>query len=398
MRSVLAEYFDVLDLVEQQRGAHVRRMLASAVAYGGPAAIDEVLRSLPPALQEAWAGLGLDLETFDCSPACQLQIHSAVEIHGPHQPREGRVVSDVADYQKLVEPLREVIQAHSAASEERAPGSGHGPIHIDELGIAVSAGPAAFDQQWWLPSLCLLAATFGDLPDAATHLLDNFAKARPWLSYAVVEELTDGNAGLTLFEWPIVDATGALTFPADIDPPQVTLPIGALQSLFDQARRWWAEHGLLTDRFGNRAESLEARPVEFGDVIAVRVSLDDDPGGWMQVGAHLHDPELNIDRACVLGGISDWDLPPVDITWDARQAAKLAHFGAAGNVRPEIDEAVGEPGGAVLTDHPPPVSDQADEPDSFEIANTRALLALERRVDPRDIGIDEVIDHLREAR
>jgi hypothetical protein len=206
---------------------------------------------------------------------------------------------------------------------------------------------------WWLPSLAYLAHSSAG--DEARAALDRFAAHRHELSYAVVEEQTDTVIGLTIQPWPIVDDEGRLRFPIRTDPLQVDVPGRELTEILNRSRRWWSELGLLQ-------EELIERAIHLGDVYAVVVT---DRPGPDSVAVHSDDGS-----ECYLGPLESdsGTVPIVDITWDAREAGKLAHYAAAAGIV-EDEEQPRTPGA-------PTVADETEE---------RYLIAFRDHVDPRDV-------------
>jgi hypothetical protein len=225
---------------------------------------------------------------------------------------------------------------------------------------------AAPSPSWWLPSLAFLAYTSPDTDPDAIAALDEFADRRDALSYAVVEEITDTIIGLTVQPWPLLDQDGRLRFPIRSDPLQLDVPSDRFVELLTAERGRWHELGLM-------AAELVTRHVQIGDTFAavvVPATSDSPPAavGAPNVRAHNDDA-----HSFFLGGLpprrsGGRGIPVVDITWDAREAGKLAHYAASAGVIPD------EP--------PPPVAAVVAE------TETRYLIGYIEGVDPRDVGVD----------
>ena len=212
------------------------------------------------------------------------------------------------------------------------------------LDAAAVPGPT-----WWLPSLAFLAYQLTDRSDARAAL-DELATRRDQLRYAVVEERTDAVIGLTLQPWPLLDEAGRLRFPIGSDPLQVDVGAPELIDLVRAGRRRWHEFGLLP------AELVE-RPIQIGDVYAVAVGA---------AGGGEAPPAIGGLAASAAEGWAG--VPVVDITWDAREAGKLAHYAAAAGVVPV--EA--------------PAADAAVARET----EARYMIALRDGIAPRDVRLD----------
>jgi hypothetical protein len=198
------------------------------------------------------------------------------------------------------------------------------PRSIDETETEGPRAPG--EPTWWLPSLAYLAYRRTDRADAR-EALDEFASRREDLHYAVVEEETDRVVGLTLQPWPLLDSRGRLRFPIGEDPLQVDLDADAFAALVHEHHLRWHELGLLD-------EELIGRPVRIGDAFAMAVSGDPVPDR-LRV---LESGETDTDRVLYVGGLgargdpSRLAVPVIDVTWDAREAGKVAHYAAAAGV------------------------------------------------------------------
>lgn len=187
---------------------------------------------------------------------------------------------------------------------------------------------------WWMPSLAILAyQALGDdtRQDSRPAIeLRRFAASRPQLSYMVVEEFTDDVVGLTISSWPIVDEAGALRFDTTMDPFQMEMPVQHLQNWINSGRERWWEAGLGQDR-------LVRHPISYGDVFAAQLQAYDPTGRTRNTSPYLWD-QIHEDPEFVLPDPHDPDVVVVDVSWDARQAAKLAHFAAAGQITAADEE------------------------------------------------------------
>jgi hypothetical protein len=219
------------------------------------------------------------------------------------------------------------------------------------------AGPT-----WWLPSLLYLAYMADDRADARAAL-DEFASRRDELAYAVVEERTDDIIGFSIQPWPLLDDRGRLRFPIGEDPVQAEVTEADLEELLSAHRHRWHALGLLP------AELLERR-VHIGDAYAMVVSDEADPTESLQVRVLPHGDG----PGRYLGGLPAQDscgsvgVPVVDITWDAREAGKLAHYAAAAGV---IDPDAPDPTVAAVARE----------------TEARYMIGYRDGVDPRDVRI-----------
>lgn len=214
---------------------------------------------------------------------------------------------------------------------------------------------------WWLPSLTYLAYQTAEQSETRA-VLDEFASRRDELGYAVVEEQTDAVIGLSIQPWPLVDDQGRLRFPIAADPVQLDVAESDLARLLSGHRQRWHELGLLP-------EGLLERRVQLGDALALRVADEPDPSG---IRALKH-PDDTHQRS--IGGLLARDatgsvsVPIVDVTWDAREAGKLAHYAAAAGV-------------AV-----PDAQDPAMAPVTQE-TEARYMVGFRDGIDPRDVHLD----------
>lgn len=127
------------------------------------------------------------------------------------------------------------------------------------------------------------------------------------LSYIVVDELTDDNAGLIVADWPVLDRRGRLRFPG------LSWRVGATQQALD---RFLAEHRVVTAQTAE-PESVRRRPLRIGDAFAATTSR-------------------GRGRMAAAPKPARWLKPPVyDVTSDARDAAKAALYGAVAPVMTE---------------------------------------------------------------
>ena len=189
------------------------------------------------------------------------------------------------------------------------------------------ARPAERGPTWWLPSLVYLAYRTATT-DEARAVLDEFASRRDELGYAVVEEQTDDVVGFTVQPWPLVDERGRLRFPISVDPTEIEVRADALAKLIHDDRERWSKHDLLPDE-------LVGRQVHIGDVFAV--VLADEPGDT-RIATLAHDRRGGpryVGGLAKRGRRGSLAVPVLDITWDAREAGKLAHYAAVAGVVPD---------------------------------------------------------------
>jgi hypothetical protein len=228
---------------------------------------------------------------------------------------------------------------------------------------ALLEGRARGGPTWWLPSLAYLAYQTAD-QQAARAVLDEFASRRDELGYAVVEEKTDEVVGFSIQPWPLVDERGRLRFPIQNDPLQLEVAESDLALLMRSHRQRWHELGLLP-------EELVERHVQIGDAYAVRIESAPNPSSVRT----LHHEDERGPR--FIGGLSERavpgsvDVPVVDITWDAREAGKLAHYAAAAGV---VD----------------PTAPEAAMAGVVQETEARYMVGFRDGVDPRDISAEDL--------
>lgn len=140
------------------------------------------------------------------------------------------------------------------------------------------------------------------------------------LAYVVVDERVGAIATLSVSDWPRLDARGRLTLPSGLKPTPVAIVVADLQRYLEAHRQ---------PRRNIR------RPVRIGDVYGIELRADfrrqllaaaeaDDDGGE----AIAADPDRDFTTRCL------------DITADARDAAKVAFFGAVAPVVRREDDPV----------------------------------------------------------
>ncbi len=141
-------------------------------------------------------------------------------------------------------------------------------------------------------------------------------KLRPWLApslegkvvvvttltYIVVEEIVGSTVGLSLSPWPAADQKGRLRFALEGDPVHVAVEMTTLCDFL-------GEHHLSFVPPGHAPGQEEARPLVIGTALAASVRRTD---------ATVWTRPL---RRWIPGSV-------YDITADAREVAKLAHYGA----------------------------------------------------------------------
>lgn len=142
------------------------------------------------------------------------------------------------------------------------------------------------------------------------------------LSYIVLDELHEGVAGLVVGRWPRVDDRGRLHFGEEDEFTRIATSARALHALLDDERL-----PIVSVTVDAAAEgALRTRDLAIGDVFGARSGrAPGEPGGGGPGGEPLEDPRA------VLGNRI------VDITAEARQAAKLQATAAASGV---MDEAL----------------------------------------------------------
>jgi hypothetical protein len=118
----------------------------------------------------------------------------------------------------------------------------------DNRGGRMPASPVAFEdlQTPWYPALLRLAIELdtGDNPQVMNTMVDARDELQ-YAMYAVVEEQSDDLLGLNFFPWPKVDDVGRLTFPIDTEPLSIEAPRTVLQDWINSQRAVWADLGLM---------------------------------------------------------------------------------------------------------------------------------------------------------
>lgn len=198
-----------------------------------------------------------------------------------------------------------------------------------------------------MPALMHLAIESGVVSPVARGELQNWAARRDCCFYVVVQEETDDHLSLTASSWPLVDDRGRLRFPISVDPVEFHTERRAWRGFVDAHRGHWRELGVLGDE-------LATRPIQLGDTFALRfnkrsgtaidplrdrlerpgqptelhlqprrqVSGDGIP--VMELIAHPVPARRGRRRSTVARTVG-W---LTDITWDARQAGKVAQLAA----------------------------------------------------------------------
>lgn len=218
----------------------------------------------------------------------------------------------------------------------------------------------------WFPALAAVRLaqrndSYWDPPKSATEelglsVLSQFHTALGEARYTVIEEETDDIIGLSHFPWPEVDSNGRLHFDVNTNPMTTEHRRGQLQRAINDARGKWSQLGV-----GD--QSLIRVPLEIGQTFATWLHPPDpgddpddppDPKEWVERRLLSLDPveltefvdvtEFNwIDRlhrmldsglfAHALGDCFRSEIALVDVSWDARQLAKLAHLaGSSGSI------------------------------------------------------------------
>ena len=155
----------------------------------------------------------------------------------------------------------------------------------------------------------------------------------PWLadvepSYVVVDEIVGDAVGVSIHPWPLADDEGRLRF-ADLGDGRFCGTNRAeLQALVVERRL-----AALPEAPSVSDVALARRPVAIGDVFAATVLSD----AATAAPDDLLAPDL------------------VDVTIDAREAAKLAFYGAVGRplASDEVDRWINEPDEDEADDEPP---------------------------------------------
>jgi hypothetical protein len=134
----------------------------------------------------------------------------------------------------------------------------------------------------------------------------------PLVEYVVVDELEEDVAVLLVEPWPIVDDRGRLRF----QRPDQRVSVDAYVDSFQRLLMNRVPAGELRDE---QRTTFAARPLRVGDVFCAvidRAALANTPDKWLR-------------------------LPVIDVTAEARDAAKAQYFAAVGPVlRPEQLEAL----------------------------------------------------------
>ncbi len=256
----------------------------------------------------------------------------------------------------------------------RSPAPGDQPFR------ALLDGAGSDDERpWWMPSLVLLTGVRDDLGVEARRILADWTSRRHDAFYTVVQEETDDHLSLTASGWPLVDGRGRLRFAVTDDPVELHAERDELQTVVDAHRERWRRLGLV-------GPEQATAPIRLGDTFAMHVErpdgrpvrLREHPLRRSASPAELHLVPERADRADgrttdATGAADAMDAPPamavfeerhaggrrrrrrlartaglvIDITWDARQAGKVAQLAAfAGVLTPETPETPGTPGAA----------------------------------------------------
>jgi len=201
---------------------------------------------------------------------------------------------------------------------------------------------------WWLPAMVHLAMAEPDVSEQARSVLRGWAARRFDFAYAVVQEETDDHLSLTASAWPLVDDRGRLRFRTTDDPVECHAERPELQAFVDGHRARWHALGLV-------GAEQATRPIRLGDVFAfplVRVNgalirlvdrplrRSSTPAELFLVPSRSTTPELPImdvveqteTERVRRRKIASIGAPVIDITWDARQAGKVAQLAAYAGV------------------------------------------------------------------
>jgi hypothetical protein len=133
------------------------------------------------------------------------------------------------------------------------------------------------------------------------------------LVYVVVDELDAGIAALVVSRWPRVDGLGRLRFDLERDV-HLAVDAEALQRLLEE------RVSLVAGGSGAAEEELRSRPLLVGDVFGARL-----------VEQPVDESNAPVDPARWLAG------PIVDVSADAREAAKVQYHAAVAGVLTATD-------------------------------------------------------------
>lgn len=271
-----------------------------------------------------------------------------------------------ADVQDLTGRLRRVVDWLEASNDQGAASNGWESWQSRSGSPTVpgdGSNDTTSDDRWWIPSLVLISAADPAVRPDTLDVLERWMRARSRLSHLVVDEIVDGMVDLSASPWPVVDDAGRPRFPIHW-LTELAVPLEDLQKVVNYGRAVLLELELITPE-------LAKRPVELGDVFAAEVSivgskrvdieravdvLAGPDGGAAQlahapwsaqvlaVAGHWCD-ETSAPSVGARGGIltirtdagrvriagpkmETGRLPILDVSWDAREQAKLA-FAAA---------------------------------------------------------------------
>jgi hypothetical protein len=162
-------------------------------------------------------------------------------------------------------------------------------------------------------AVCLwLAVAEVWLPDVVAHVAGPSRRARPDVDYIVVDEIDEDVAVLLIEPWPRLDDRGRLRFGDEDARVSVEVHVPALRERLTERRA-------TMELTGDDRAAFAQRPVRVGDAFAGRVdrrALGEDTGSL----------------AFVVG-------PIIDITREAREAAKAQQYAAAAPVLSEDEVA-----------------------------------------------------------
>lgn len=255
--------------------------------------------------------------------------------------------------------------------------------------------------RWWLPALVHLAIARTDLPSTARDELEAWAARRQDCVYTVVQEETDDHLSLTASSWPVVDDRGRLRFAVSADPVELHAERDQLQAFVTAQRGRWHQLGLV-------GPEQAGRPLQLGDTFAIWFRRPDGTPLRLVDGRPLHrrsnPTELGLEPAgpddpTVMHLIATTRSPTnartsravvattvgqlVDITWDARQAGKIAQLAAfSGVLQPAGEPTAGAPG-ASFGDAAVPATPSGDD-ELIAEGLDRQLQAFVAGLDPDD--------------
>lgn len=248
---------------------------------------------------------------------------------GPFAPVS---VLELGTVRLLGVPAGEGVRPRGADFEPASGTAPAAPLHDDLAGEAARLLKAAAEKRRkkrsWLPAEPGPAPVGARRPRWLPESLEPMVSQSDLRSYiyVAVDELVEERVGLSVSEWPWVDASGRVRFAAHEEPQLLGLPKDSFLEFVSERR---------IVRARRRREVTEAdigfrrRPLAIGDVFAV-------PKRAMPVLEDL-EGHANREQAALDAGSSS----VYDVSADAREAAKVAFFGAvAEKLGPERAERI----------------------------------------------------------